>query len=74
MGETLYSIARRYGVLIEDLKNWNNLTNNNIMHDQKLKIFDKKLLLDSSIIKSKNDLFIKTRLILALILLIKFKQ
>ncbi len=74
VGETLYSIARHYGVLIEDLKNWNNLSNNNIMHDQKLKIFDKKLLLDSSTIKSKNDLFIKTRLILALILLIKFKQ
>ncbi|WKC81833.1 LysM peptidoglycan-binding domain-containing protein [Borreliella tanukii] len=54
VGETLYSIARHYGVLIEDLKNWNNLNSNNIMHDQKLKIFDKKLLFDSSTIKSKN--------------------
>ncbi|WKC77247.1 LysM peptidoglycan-binding domain-containing protein [Borreliella valaisiana] len=61
VGETLYSIARHYGVLIEDLKNWNNLSSNNIMHDQKLKIFDKKLLFDSSTIKSKNDLYIKNK-------------
>ncbi|WPM05712.1 LysM peptidoglycan-binding domain-containing protein [Borreliella sinica] len=61
VGETLYSIARHYGVLIEDLKNWNNLSSNNIMHDQKLKIFDKKLLFDSSTIKSKNDLIVKNK-------------
>ncbi|MCD2332372.1 LysM peptidoglycan-binding domain-containing protein [Borreliella americana] len=61
VGETLYSIARHYGVLIEDLKNWNNLNSNNIMHDQKLKIFDKKLTIDSSIIKTKNDLYIKNK-------------
>ncbi|QFI14961.1 LysM peptidoglycan-binding domain-containing protein [Borrelia maritima] len=61
VGETLYSIARHYGVLIEDIKNWNNLSSNNIMHDQKLKIFDKKLLFDSSIIKSKNNLDIKNK-------------
>ncbi len=57
----MYSIARHYGVLIEDLKNWNNLSSNNIMHDQKLKIFDKKLSIDSSIIKTKNDLYIKKK-------------
>ncbi|EEH00981.1 putative N-acetylmuramoyl-L-alanine amidase [Borreliella finlandensis] len=61
VGETLYSIARHYGVLIDDLKNWNNLSSNNIMHDQKLKIFDKKLSIDSSIIKTKNDLYIKKK-------------
>nr|WNY66959.1 LysM peptidoglycan-binding domain-containing protein [Borreliella lusitaniae] len=60
VGETLYSIARHYGVLIEDVKNWNNLSSNNIMHNQKLKIFDKKLLFDSSIVESKkNDLYNK---------------
>ncbi|WKC79078.1 LysM peptidoglycan-binding domain-containing protein [Borreliella turdi] len=61
IGETLYSIARHYGVLIEDLKNWNNLSGNSIMHDQKLKIFDKKLLLDSPVIKSKKDSYIKNK-------------
>ncbi|AJA90651.1 N-acetylmuramoyl-L-alanine amidase [Borreliella chilensis] len=61
VGETLYSIARHYGVLIEDLKNWNNLSSNNIMHDQKLKIFDKKLLSGSLAIESKNDLYLKNK-------------
>nr|WNY68810.1 LysM peptidoglycan-binding domain-containing protein [Borreliella lusitaniae] len=62
VGETLYSIARHYGVLIEDVKNWNNLSSNNIMHNQKLKIFDKKLLFDSSIVESKkNDLHNKNK-------------
>ncbi len=62
VGETLYSIARHYGVLIEDVKNWNNLSSNNIMHNQKLKIFDKKLLFDSSIVESKkNDLYNKNK-------------
>ncbi|UPA16472.1 LysM peptidoglycan-binding domain-containing protein [Borrelia coriaceae] len=41
VGETLYSIARKYGVLLEDLKGWNNLTGNSIFHNQELKIYDK---------------------------------
>ncbi|AHH03620.1 Autolysin [Borrelia nietonii YOR] len=42
VGETLYSIARKYGVLLEDLKSWNNLGGNNIFHNQELKIYDKR--------------------------------
>ncbi|WP_038363710.1 LysM peptidoglycan-binding domain-containing protein [Borrelia persica] len=41
IGETLYSIARQYGVLLEDLKSWNNLIGNYIFHNQELKIYDK---------------------------------
>ncbi|APR65300.1 LysM peptidoglycan-binding domain-containing protein [Borrelia anserina] len=41
VGETLYSIARRYGVLLEDLKRWNNLSGNSIFNNQELKIYDK---------------------------------
>ncbi|BCR22036.1 LysM peptidoglycan-binding domain-containing protein [Borrelia sp. HM] len=41
IGETLYSIARRYGVLLEDLKTWNNLIGNSIFYNQELKIYDK---------------------------------
>ncbi|AAX17127.1 autolysin [Borrelia hermsii DAH] len=42
VGETLYSIARKYGVLLEALKSWNNLSGNNIFHNQELKIYDKR--------------------------------
>ncbi|QBK63041.1 LysM peptidoglycan-binding domain-containing protein [Borrelia miyamotoi] len=41
VGETLYSIARRYGILLEDLKIWNNLSGNSIFHNQELKIYNK---------------------------------
>lgn len=40
-GDTLYSIARKYGVTIEDLKKWNQLAGNNIQPGQNLKISDK---------------------------------
>ncbi|AWG42982.1 N-acetylmuramoyl-L-alanine amidase [Candidatus Borreliella tachyglossi] len=43
VGETLYSIARKYGVLLEELKSWNNLSGNNIFHNQELKIYDKRV-------------------------------
>jgi len=36
--ETLYSIARKYNVTIADIKNWNNLTGNNISTGQQLSI------------------------------------
>lgn len=34
--ETLFSISRQYGVTVADLKNWNNLTSNNIDLGQQL--------------------------------------
>ncbi len=37
-GETLYSIARQHGVSVEDLKKWNNLTQNEIDLGQTLSI------------------------------------
>lgn len=37
-GETLYRIARQYGITVEDLKNWNNLTSNLIKVGQKLRV------------------------------------
>ncbi|AYE36479.1 N-acetylmuramoyl-L-alanine amidase [Borrelia turcica IST7] len=42
VGETLYSIARKYGVLLEELKEWNNLSGNKIAHKQELKIYDNR--------------------------------
>ena len=35
-GDTLYSISRRFGITVEDLKSLNNLTDNNIKIGQKL--------------------------------------
>ena len=37
-GETLYSISRRYGVSVDDIKRWNNLPNNNLSSGQKLRV------------------------------------
>lgn len=37
-GDTLYGIASRYGVSVQDLKNYNNLTSNNLSVGQMLKI------------------------------------
>ncbi|WP_103072564.1 glucosaminidase domain-containing protein [Aquimarina sediminis] len=37
-GDTLYSISRRYKISVEELKTFNNLSNNNIMIGQVLKI------------------------------------
>lgn len=34
--ETMYSIARTYGISVEDLKKWNNITDNNISIGQEL--------------------------------------
>ena len=35
-GETLFSIANRYGVTVEDLKAWNNMKSNNLMAGKKI--------------------------------------
>lgn len=37
-GDTLYSISRRSGVAIDDIKKWNNLTNNTLSVGQTLKL------------------------------------
>lgn len=39
-GENLTKIAARYGVTVENLKQWNNLTDTKLMVGQKLKILD----------------------------------
>jgi LysM repeat protein len=39
--ETLYSIAKQYGVTVEDLKGWNNLSNGGLKLGQELLIKDK---------------------------------
>ncbi|HAS46509.1 MAG TPA: hypothetical protein DCS93_38865 [Microscillaceae bacterium] len=41
-GETLYRISRLYKVSVEDLKEWNNLANNNLTVGQDLVITVKK--------------------------------
>ena len=41
-GESLYSIAHKYGVSINDLKEWNNISGNDIKIGQKLSINGKK--------------------------------
>jgi len=38
VGDTLYSIAKQYGVTVDDLKSINNLTNNSLSLNQVLKI------------------------------------
>jgi LysM repeat protein len=38
-GENLYSIARRYRVYVNDLRNWNDISGNRIYAGQKLKIY-----------------------------------
>lgn len=35
-GETLFSISNRYGVSVDDLKQWNNIRNNNLMAGKKI--------------------------------------
>ncbi|MBE50007.1 MAG: hypothetical protein CMB92_04595 [Flammeovirgaceae bacterium] len=35
-GETLFSISKKYNLSIDDLKNWNNLRNNNLSVNQKI--------------------------------------
>jgi LysM repeat protein len=37
--ETLFAIARKYGVSVDQVKKWNDLENNNISVGQKIKIF-----------------------------------
>lgn len=37
-GDTLYSISKKYGLTVEQLKTWNNLNNNLLSIDQKLMI------------------------------------
>lgn len=41
-GEYLYAIARRYGVRVSDLKNWNQLDSENLSVGQKLLIYPQK--------------------------------
>jgi LysM repeat protein len=41
--ETLYSIAKQYGVTVEDLKNWNNLSNAGLKLGQELLIKDRQV-------------------------------
>lgn len=41
-GETLSSIAIKYNVSIDELKNWNNLSGKKILRNQKLKIYSDK--------------------------------
>lgn len=47
--ETLYSISRLYGVTVEDLKKWNNLTENGLSLGQELEIKNTNTLAASSI-------------------------
>lgn len=39
-GETLWSVSKRYGVKVSDLKKWNNLKSNQVNLSQSLKIID----------------------------------
>jgi len=41
-GETLYSISRRYGVAVDDLKKWNELTSNDLKPGMNLAILDSR--------------------------------
>jgi membrane-bound lytic murein transglycosylase D len=36
MGETLYSISKRYGVAIKQIQKWNDMKNQNVKLGQKL--------------------------------------
>ena len=39
VGESLWTIAKNYGVLVSDIMVWNNLTSDKVKIGQKLKIF-----------------------------------
>lgn len=55
-GETLSSIADKYGVTVDDLRSWNNIKGNNIAADQNLKVYsDKKASSSKSDKSNKND-------------------
>ena len=54
-GDTLYSIARRYNISVEELKKINNLTNNNLAIGQILKIPSDQLI--EYIVKSGDNLY-----------------
>lgn len=41
-GETLWSLSKRYGVTISEIKKWNKMTSNRIHANQKLKISDER--------------------------------
>ncbi|QQS38184.1 MAG: LysM peptidoglycan-binding domain-containing protein [Ignavibacteriales bacterium] len=57
-GENLHSIARRYGVGISDLREWNDLTGNTILAGKRLKIYsDKSSYTSSENTVTKNSLF-----------------
>jgi len=55
-GETLFSIARKYEVNVNDIKTWNNLENNSISLDQELEIrIEKPLATGSAEANTEND-------------------
>lgn len=54
-GESLFLIAKRYNVSVEQLKRWNNIDNiNNISVGQKIKVFDSNNLANNKV-SSKTD-------------------
>lgn len=58
-GDTLYSIARKYNISVESIKNLNNLTTNNLRIGQKLKIPSKQNTTSPSINNGTNTYTVK---------------
>lgn len=58
-GETLFAIAKKYGVTVEELKTWNSLKEDKVRVDQSIKIERKSLITypDKTPIKSNTPVF-----------------
>jgi LysM repeat protein len=50
--ETLYSVSKKFGVTVEQLKNWNHLANNNIAEGQSLVIYTKTPVAAPAVVKA----------------------
>ncbi|HEY6906111.1 MAG TPA: LysM peptidoglycan-binding domain-containing protein, partial [Ignavibacteriaceae bacterium] len=57
-GENLFAIAKRYGVYVSDLRDWNNISGNKIYSGQKLKIYtNRNFASDNSTTSSRSNLY-----------------
>lgn len=57
-GENLYAIAKRYGVYVSDIRDWNDISGNKIYAGQKIKIYtDRTSVVDNTSTSSRSSLY-----------------
>lgn len=57
--ETLYKISLRYGVTVDEIKDWNNINTNVIREGETIKIFPKKIPANTENTKQKDEQIVK---------------